>query len=492
MKVLFAVSSEEISDMIIKKYQKDYKEIFSYKNVYYYNAIIKEIQKDKTYNRIVISEDLEPFSSNNYDNIDRFIFEKLDHVSDEAHDQYGNEIPIILISSERRQKGSEFLVKLFSLGIYNALVGQDRRMDQVCKLISRPRGKKEAKAYYKIDTDDVGYRTINENEVSELEIQNILSHFRKLGKDTDKYAESFNNIAVQYTNDQLKIIINCLPIKVKAVLEEKSSKYQEIMAVTGIPAIKGMYTNQAQLDNPGIITSNITESNNKINGPIVIPSAVKTSTFSKPLNIKTPTITKAGNSVVQGGNSITTNLKSGIPVSEMNDIPLMNFDNIQNSQMQNPNMQRPMPNGYMQNPNMQRPMPNGQMQNPNMRGPMPNGQMQNPNMQRPMPNGYMQNPNMQRPMPNCQMQNPNMQRPIQNGYMQNPNMQRPMPNGQMQNPNMQRPMPNGQMQNPNMQRPMPNGQMQNPNMQRPMQNVPVSNQNTGSESNNESNSGSTE
>ena len=94
MKVLFAVSSEEISDMIIKKYQKDYKEIFSYKNVYYYNAIIKEIQKDKTYNRIVISEDLEPFSSNNYDNIDRFIFEKLDHVSDEAHDQYGNEIPI--------------------------------------------------------------------------------------------------------------------------------------------------------------------------------------------------------------------------------------------------------------------------------------------------------------------------------------------------------------------------------------------------------------
>ena len=49
MKVLFAVSSEEISDMIIKKYQKDYKEIFSYKNVYYYNAIIKEIQKDKNF-----------------------------------------------------------------------------------------------------------------------------------------------------------------------------------------------------------------------------------------------------------------------------------------------------------------------------------------------------------------------------------------------------------------------------------------------------------
>ena len=65
----------------------------------------------------------------------------------------------------------------------------------------------------------------------------------------------------EYTNDQLKIIINCLPIKVKAVLEDKSSKYQEIMAVTGIPAIKGMYSNPGQIENPGIITSNITESN---------------------------------------------------------------------------------------------------------------------------------------------------------------------------------------------------------------------------------------
>ena len=463
MKVLFAVSSEEISDMIIKKYQKDYKEIFSYKNVYYYNAIIKEIQKDKTYNRIVISEELEPFATNNYDNVDRFIFEKLDHVSDEAHDQYGNEIPIILIASERRQKGSEFLVKLFSLGIYNALVGQDRRMDQVCKLISRPRGKKEAKAYYKIDTDDVGYRSINENEVSELEIQNILSHFRKLGKDTDKYAESFDNIAVQYTTDQLKIIINCLPIKVKAVLENKSSKYQEIMAVTGMPAVKGMYPTQTQIENPGIITSNITPTNNRVNGPIVIPSAVKTSTFNRPMNIKAPTVSNASNSVVQGGNSITTNLQKGISVSKMDDIPLMNFDNITNNmnvQMPNQNMQRPMQNGQMPNPNMQRPMQNGQMPNPNMQRPMQNGQMPNPNMQRPMQNGQMPNPNMQRPMQNGQMPNPNMQSPMQNGQMPNPNMQRPMQNGQMPNPNVQRPMQNGQV--PNQNRPMPN-QPVNPN-----------------------------
>ena len=45
MKVLFAVSNEEISQAIIKKYQKEYKEIISHKNVYYFNAILKEIRE---------------------------------------------------------------------------------------------------------------------------------------------------------------------------------------------------------------------------------------------------------------------------------------------------------------------------------------------------------------------------------------------------------------------------------------------------------------
>lgn len=53
MKVLFAVSNDEISESIVKRYQKNYKEIISYKNVYYFNAILKELQKDKNYDRIL-------------------------------------------------------------------------------------------------------------------------------------------------------------------------------------------------------------------------------------------------------------------------------------------------------------------------------------------------------------------------------------------------------------------------------------------------------
>ena len=78
MKVLFAVNNEKISDAIIKMYQSMYKEIISWKNVYFFNAIIKELQRDKSYDRIVIGEDLEPYANNNYEVIDNFIFDKLD------------------------------------------------------------------------------------------------------------------------------------------------------------------------------------------------------------------------------------------------------------------------------------------------------------------------------------------------------------------------------------------------------------------------------
>ena len=194
MKVLFAVNNDDISEAIIKKYQKEYKEILSYKNVYYFNAILKELQKDKSYDRVVISEDLEPFANNNYDTIDKFLFEKLDNISDEAIDEEGNNTDIILICADRRSKSDEMLVKLFGLGIYNAIIGQDRSIDEVCRLINKPRTKRDAKQYYKIESDSVNYQPENENNVSEVEIQNILEHYRRLGKNEDKYVDSFNNI----------------------------------------------------------------------------------------------------------------------------------------------------------------------------------------------------------------------------------------------------------------------------------------------------------
>ena len=276
MKVLFAVSSENIVDSIIKEYQKEYKEIISSKNVYYFNAIVKELQRNQSYDRIVISEDLEPFTNNNYDAIDKFIFEKLDSISDEAINSDGRDIPIVLICSERREKGDDLLVKLFSIAIYDALIGQDRRIEEVCKLLNKPRTKKEAKTYYKIEQGEYEYE--NENNVSEIEIQNILTHYRKIAKNEDKYVESFESIAEQYNDEQLKIIIKFLPLEVKAVLEEKSPKYQAISTLSVSDQVK----KKKEEKNTNIKVEELkTRNPNKINGPIIIPSAVKTTEVEK-------------------------------------------------------------------------------------------------------------------------------------------------------------------------------------------------------------------
>lgn len=279
MKVLFAVNNDDISEAIIKKYQKEYKEILSYKNVYYFNAILKELQKDKSYDRVVISEDLEPFANNNYDTIDKFLFKKLDNISDEAIDEEGNNTDIILICADRRSKSDEMLVKLFGLGIYNAIIGQDRSIDEVCRLINKPRTKRDAKQYYKIESDSVNYQPENENNVSEVEIQNILEHYRRLGKNEDKYVDSFNNIVSQYNDIQLKIIIRYLPMGVKAVLEERSPKYQQLMAFQPKTERQNFAVQQEQQKSKGksaIQEELIKEESEKtkISKPIVIPQSV--------------------------------------------------------------------------------------------------------------------------------------------------------------------------------------------------------------------------
>lgn len=280
MKVLFAVSNENTSQAIIKKYQAEYKQIISYKNVYYFNAILKELQRDKTYDRVVISEDLEQYVNNDYEQMDKFLFDRLDSISDEASNINGEDIPIILICTERRNKSEQILVKLFGIGIYNAVIGNDRSVTEVCRLINRPRSKKEAKIYYKIDADDVTYGKEDENDVSEIEIQNILAHYKRIGNDEERYVESFDSIAEQYNDKQLKVISKCLPLNVRAVLEEKSAKYQQINSFNN--KITDNVRIEKKKEIPG--TSEILLKNDKtkqLSKPVVIPSAIDTNKKKK-------------------------------------------------------------------------------------------------------------------------------------------------------------------------------------------------------------------
>ena len=280
MKVLFAVNDENISTSIVKKYQKQYKEIISYKNVYYFNAILKELQRNKNYDRVVISEDLEEFTSSSLEQKDKFIFDRLDSISDEAVASDGSDIPIILICSERRTKSEDILVKLFGIGIYNAIIGEDRSTEEVCRLINKPRSKKEAKLYYKIDSENVNYEKENDSDVSEVEMRNILMHFKKLGNNEEKYAESFKNIVSQYTQEQLKVIITVLPNNVKEVLSETSPEYQKIVYPTGKEISKTTKGKTGRKGRKGTSEKLLeVESNPMMSKPVVVPTTMKSNMY---------------------------------------------------------------------------------------------------------------------------------------------------------------------------------------------------------------------
>lgn len=290
MKVLFAVHDEKVSLSIVKKYQREYKEIISYKNVYYFNAIIKELQRDKSYDRIIIDEELEEFTSTSYEEKDKFIFNKLDNITDEASNSRDKEIPIILICTDRRAKGDEVLIKMFGIGIYNAIIGTDRSTDVVCKLINSPRSKKEAKTYYKIDSKAVDYDPEDENDVSEEEMQHILSYFKKIGKNEEKYDEVFTKIASQYNENQMKIIIAILPQHVKKILQEVSPTYQEyVPSVAGDRIIKSKVRKQPVVNPTNEILLNSNKKRNKKN--IVVPSSIEKNLVRK-VTIKSPLTAK--------------------------------------------------------------------------------------------------------------------------------------------------------------------------------------------------------
>ena len=121
--------------------------------------------------------------------------------------------------------------------------------------------------------------------MSEVEIQNILAHYKRLGKNEDRYIESFDNIAAQYNDTQLRIISKFLPLNVRAVLEERSPKYQQIMSFNSKvsdtirkPKVEDDGTSEKLLK--------LKTRENIMTGPVVIPSSVNMSGAKKLSRVK--------------------------------------------------------------------------------------------------------------------------------------------------------------------------------------------------------------
>lgn len=220
MKVLFGINNDDTVKGIVKFYNEKYNEKLEYKNVYYFKQFIQELASGG-YDRAVLLEELEKFPTTNYAQIDDYLFKNIDNMTDVFDSK-----SIVYIASDRRKHGDEFLSKLFNLGMYTVLTGQDRTKGKVCDAIHTPLFKKDVKKYYE---DVVGENVYKSAEVSEIEIQRIISYYKNQNGNTDKYNEIFDRISTQYTNEQLRVICNFLPTDVKQYLAMNSEKYKNIM-----------------------------------------------------------------------------------------------------------------------------------------------------------------------------------------------------------------------------------------------------------------------
>lgn len=223
MKILFGINNDDTAKGIADFYQQKYQEKIEYKNVYYFKQFIQELSTGE-YDRAVVLEELEKFPTNNYAQIDDYLFKNIDAMTD-VYDAKN----IVYVASDRRKLGDDFLAKLFNLGIYTVLTGQDRTKGKVAAGINRPFQKKDVKKYY---DKMAGENIYNAAEVSEIEIQRIISYYRNQNGVPDKYNEIFDRIAAQYTDEQLKVITNFLPADVKQYLAFNNEKYKSLGVTT--------------------------------------------------------------------------------------------------------------------------------------------------------------------------------------------------------------------------------------------------------------------
>ena len=226
MKVLFGLSNEDTVKGIVKFYEDKYKEKLEYKIAYYFKNFSSEIATGD-YDRAVLSEELEKMPTKSYAEADKLLFEYIDGITNNFEARN-----LILITSERRKLGDNFLARLFVLGVYTTLTGSDRTKGKVCAAINSPTTKKEARRYY--DNNTSATDVYNSSEVSELELRRIITYFKNLNGDTSKYCEIFDRVVSQYTTEQMAVIIKCLPKDVTAFLQDNSESYKNIVNLSNI------------------------------------------------------------------------------------------------------------------------------------------------------------------------------------------------------------------------------------------------------------------
>ena len=231
MKVLFAIRDDNnIVDSIARKYQRDYNKKLLYKEVKNFTAILRELQQNNSYDRIVISDDIDE-KINKSENKNKLILSRLNSIRKAAINKNNKSIPIIFISNNDKIKK-----QLFDLNIYNGILSEDKIKRKLYELMQKPRNSKKAKEYYNIQETPKAQgvqKTVNKsvdkqsNEKSEVE--KVINYLNQTGLSDEKYVKKFERAYSTLSKSDLDILIKSLSARTKKILSNNSTRYNKIV-----------------------------------------------------------------------------------------------------------------------------------------------------------------------------------------------------------------------------------------------------------------------
>ena len=146
-----------------------------------------------------------------------------------------------------------------------------------------------------------------------------MTHYKKIAGNEEQYVSSFEDIASQYTQTQLKIIAAKLPLNVRAVLEERSTKYQEINSFNN--KISDSVRTEKKKEVPG--TSEVLLKNDRtkqLTKPVIIPSAIDTSKKKKIMTKKNITTEETQRTIQPEYSEEENDVLQDIPLEELPEI----------------------------------------------------------------------------------------------------------------------------------------------------------------------------
>ena len=260
MKVLFAIRDDNnIVDTIVRKYQRDYNKKIVYKEVKNFTAILRELQQNNNYDRIIIGDDIDQ-KINKSENKSKLILTKLKSIKSRAL-KNEKQIPIIFLSDNNK-----ITKYLYELNIYNGIIGTDITKKRIYELMLNPRNKLQAKEYYKINEEVVNKNKKTVEKVNKKNIENkikkdekniakseknkitdtnkdksnksvsnvekTIKYLNQVGLSEEKYVKKFDNICSKLSKEELQIIIKSLSLRTKKILKNNSSKYNKLTSIT--------------------------------------------------------------------------------------------------------------------------------------------------------------------------------------------------------------------------------------------------------------------